>query len=199
MNICAAIGCGEPREGGDRVGALDRHPPRGCSRRSPVIVSWMANRSAPQMWPIHTSPEVIVRDRVGRVGADERLLLLEQRERLVELGGVGRCWPSGRAGSASCPNTSCQSSSIEMCRSQRWSQSALRAGRRFLDPGRVVADARRPPHVRDRVLVARVVARVRPTPRPRLPMFVRNDLSSLAMTPRSTMFGTSTEIGKLMS
>ena len=30
-------------------------------------------------------------------------------------------------------------------------------------------------------------------------MFVRSDLSSLAMTPPSIIFGTSTEIGKLMS
>ena len=152
---------GRAGERRDRVGALDAALLRD-------VVGEVRDRlldREPVGAPDVADPDVARRhrrDRVGRVGADERLLLLRAARaprRARRCLSVLAEWPSWISVS---PKTSCQSSSIEMCPFQRWSHSAFELVGVVLDPGRVVADAGRPPHVRDRVLVARVVARVRP-------------------------------------
>ena len=101
------------------------------------------------------------RDRVGRIGPDQRLLLLEQGEGLVELvveGRVGRV-PELDQGRARTPPASRRASRCAGPSAGPTAPSSWSGPRRS---ARVVADAGRPPHVRHGVGVARVVARVRP-------------------------------------
>ena len=72
----------------------------------------------------------------------------------------------------------------------------LRARRRIGDLRGVVADAGRPPHVRDGVRVARVVARDRPTRRRGSRCSAGATCRASSRAPRSMKAGMSTEIGK---
>ena len=98
---------------------------------------------------------------VRGVLADQRLLLLEQRQGLVELPEVAGVRVVAeldeREREALLPLVEHRDVLVEARVPE-----CLAAGQRVGDLAGVVGDARRPPHVRHRVLVARVVARIRP-------------------------------------
>ncbi len=95
------------------------------------------------------------------VQPDERVLLLEQREGLVELAVINGVGAEAELDERRCEGLALVVEHRDMA-GPAVVPERLPAGGRLLDLVAVVGDARRPPHVRHRMGVARVVARVRP-------------------------------------